>query len=203
VRVHARSGFTILEVLIAMGILLFGMTAILGLLTYGTALSRTAQLRTSASSAAQAAIADLEETFFPEVDGEAGEPRRVVDRKVGGVDGLVYSAEGFQNPERPSEYRIVVDMSWSSQGLRREKRFETILVREIPFGERLRRRAAGPKPAEAPPKSGPKPAEAPPESGPKPAEAPPESGPKPATPKSNEPSAASELKNTPSGGPPR
>ncbi len=142
-KVHARSGFTILEVLIAMGILLFGMTAILGLLTYGTALSRTAQLRTSASSAAQAAIADLEETFFPEVDGEAGEPRRVVERRVGGVEGLVYSAEGFSNPERPTEYRIVVDMSWSSQGLRREKRFETILVREIQFGERLRRRVNG------------------------------------------------------------
>ena len=68
-RAHARSGFTILEVLVAMAILLFGMTTILGLLTYGTALSRTAQLRTSAASAAQATIADLEETFFPEVAG--------------------------------------------------------------------------------------------------------------------------------------
>lgn len=193
-KVHARSGFTILEVLIAMGILLFGMTAILGLLTYGTALSRTAQLRTSASSAAQAAIADLEETFFPEVDGEAGEPRRVVERKVGGVDGLVYSAEGFPNPERPSEYRIVVDMSWSSQGLRREKRFETILVREIQFGERLRRRATQPKPAEAAPGSEPKPAEAPSGSAPTPATA---------APKFNEPTAPTVPKNTSAGGSPR
>jgi hypothetical protein len=126
-----------------MGILLFGMTAILGLLTYGTALSRTAQLRTSASSAAQAVIADLEETFFPEVDGEAGEPRPVVDRAVGGVEGLVYSAKGVPNPARPAEYKIQVDMTWSSQGLRREKRFDTILLREVPFGERLRRRATG------------------------------------------------------------
>ena len=150
-RAHARSGFTILEVLIAMGILLFGMTAILGLLTYGTALSRTAQLRTSASSAAQAVIADLEETFFPEVDGEAGEPKPVVDRGVAGVEGLVYSAKGSQNPARPSEYRILVDMSWSSQGLRREKRFDTILLREVPFGERLRRRASGTRDQPAPP----------------------------------------------------
>src|SRR5439155_26732903 len=70
----ARAGFTILEILIAMGILLFGMTAILGLLTFGAALGRTAQLRTSAAAVAEAVVADLEETLFPVKDGEAGEP---------------------------------------------------------------------------------------------------------------------------------
>jgi len=148
-RAHARSGFTILEVLVAMAILLFGMTTILGLLTYGTALSRTAQLRTSAASAAQATIADLEETFFPEVDGEAGEPREVVDRAVPGADGLVYSARGTSNPERPIEYRVDIAMTWSSQGVKREKRFTTLLYRELQFGERLRRRAS-PNAAPAP-----------------------------------------------------
>lgn len=141
-RAHRESGFTILEVLVAMAILLFGMTTILGLLTYGTALSRTAQLRTAAASAAQATIADLEETFFPEVGGEAGEPVEVVDRAVPGADGLVYSARGRPNPERPLEYRVDVSMTWSSQGVKREKRFTTLLQRETTFGERLRRRVA-------------------------------------------------------------
>jgi len=138
---NPRSGFTILEVLVAMGILLFGMTTILGLLTFGTALSKTAHLRTSAASAVQSVVANLEETFFPEESGEAGEPREIVDRPVAGVEGLVYSAQGRPNPERPTEYRVDVSMSWSSQGVKREKRFTTILLREIPFGERLRRRA--------------------------------------------------------------
>ena len=139
---HSRSGFTILEVLVAMGILLFGMTTILGLLTYGTALSKTAHLRTSAASAVQSVVANLEETYFPEESGEAGEPREIVDRPVAGVEGLVYSAKGRSNPDRPTEYRVDVAMSWSSQGVKREKRFTTILLREIPFGERLRRRAS-------------------------------------------------------------
>jgi prepilin-type N-terminal cleavage/methylation domain-containing protein len=147
---HARSGFTILEVLIAMAILLFGMTAILGLLTYGTALSRSAQLRTSAAAAAQATIADLEAAFFPEENGEAGEPRPIEGRAVPGVEGLVYSAHGRPNPARPLEYLVVIEMSWSSQGVQREKRFTTLLQREISFGERLRRRAS---PAAATPKN--------------------------------------------------
>jgi prepilin-type N-terminal cleavage/methylation domain-containing protein len=140
-RATRTSGFTILEVLVALAILLFGMTSILGLLTYGTALSKTAQLKTSAASAAQAVIADLEESMFPEVDGQAGEPRAIVERAVRGVEGLVYSAEARPNPDRTDEYRVDVAMSWSAQGVRREKRFTTLLYREIPFGERLRRRA--------------------------------------------------------------
>lgn len=139
---NSRSGFTILEVLVAMGILLFGMTTILGLLTYGTALSKTAHLRTSAASAVQSVVSNLEETYFPEESGEAGEPREIVDRPVAGVEGLVYSARGRANPDRPTEYRVDVAMSWSSQGVKREKRFTTILLREIQFGERLRRRAS-------------------------------------------------------------
>jgi hypothetical protein len=45
-----------------------------------------------------------------------------------------------QNPERPLEYRVDVELSWKSGGVQREKRFTTILLREVPFGERLRRR---------------------------------------------------------------
>jgi Tfp pilus assembly protein PilV len=150
-RAHGRSGFTILEVLVAMGILLFGMTTILGLLTYGTALSRSAQLRASAASAAQATIADLEETFFPLKDGELAEPVAIEGRAVPGAEGLVYSAKGTANPERPTEYRVDVAMTWSSQGQKREKRFTTLLYKELQFGERLRRRAT--PGAEKPPPS--------------------------------------------------
>ncbi len=137
-----RAGFTILEVLIAMGILLFGMTAILGLLTYGTAMSRSAHLRTTAASAVQSVVADLEESLFPEVDGEAGEPRDVVERRLSGAADIAYSARARPNPDRPEEYRVDVELFWTSQGVRREKRFTTLLLREIPFGERLRRQVS-------------------------------------------------------------
>lgn len=137
-----RGGFTILEVLLALGIFLFGMTAILGLLTFGAALSRTAQLRTHAAAAIGAVTADLEETLFPLVDGVAGEPRKIEKRELRGLGEVVYSAAAVPNPERPREYRVDVELTWKSGGVQREKRFTTILVREVPFGERLRRRFA-------------------------------------------------------------
>jgi Prokaryotic N-terminal methylation motif len=135
-----HAGFTIVEVLVALGILLFGMAAVIGMLTFGTALSRTALLRTSSSAAAQAVVADLEETLFPMKDGEAGEPVDVVDRPLAGMPDVVYSARATQNPEQPLEYRVDVELSWKAAGVKREMRFTTLLVREIPFGERLRRR---------------------------------------------------------------
>jgi Tfp pilus assembly protein PilE len=137
---HARSGFTILEVIVAMGIFLFGMTAILGLLTFGSALSRTAQLRTHASAAVAAVTADLEESFFPLVNGEAGEPKPIEKRELHGQAEIVYSAKGVPNPDRPLEYKVDVELTWKSGGVQREKRFTTLLLREVPFGERLRRR---------------------------------------------------------------
>lgn len=138
-RCSARAGFTILEVLVAMGILLFGMVAVLALLTWGAGTTRSAQLRTSAAAAAEAVVADLEESLFPEVGGEAGEPLEIQARRPPGAAGVSYSARAVQNPERPVEYRVDVEMTWDSQGVRKDLSFTTLLLREVPFGERLRR----------------------------------------------------------------
>jgi len=148
----STAGFTMIEVLIALAILVFGMTAVLGLLTFGAALSKTALLRTSAASAAHAVVADLEETMFPEVkskdpstialdpsENEAGPPVDVVERPLPSMPEVVYSAHAVANPDRPEEYKVDVEMAWRSAGIRRTTTFRTLLVREIPFGERLRR----------------------------------------------------------------
>lgn len=142
-RTPARSaaGFTILEVVLAMGILAIGTTVVLSLLTFGAALSKSAALATASATAIDAVVANLEESLFPlEADGSAGEPRVVVDRAVPGAPGVVYSATATANPDRPLEYRVDVELAWSSAGVRRAHSFQTILLREVPFGERMRRR---------------------------------------------------------------
>jgi len=149
-----RAGFTLVEVLLALAILLFGMSAVLGLFTFGAALSRSSHLRTVGSSATEAVLADLAETLFPlDAEGEAGEPKPIQDRAVPGYPDLVYSAQATPNPDRPLEYKVELRLRWSSAGVARERVFTTILLREIPFGERLRRRfveGLKPKPDEAP-----------------------------------------------------
>ncbi len=134
-----RRGFTIVEVVLAMGILMLGATAILGMLTFGAALTRSAQLRATAATAAEAVMADLEQVLFPYEDGEVGEPVEIVDREVPGAPGVVYSAHATVHPEDPLEYRVDVEMRWQSGGVQRARGFSTILLRELPLGERLRR----------------------------------------------------------------
>ncbi len=149
-----RAGFTLVEVVLAMFVLLIGMTAILGLLSFGAALSRTAALRAGAANGIEAVLADLEETLFPlEVgpDGveRAGEPRAIERREIPDHPGLSYSARATANPEDPLEYRVDVEVTWSLSGSSRSRVFTTLLLKEVPFGERLRTRfIEGKKPEE-------------------------------------------------------
>jgi len=149
------AGFTIVEVVLAMGLLLLGMSAVLGLLTFGAALARTASLRTGAAAAAEAVVADLEETIFPlavdETTGErsAGEPHAIAGREVPGHPGLVYSARATPvpapeaDPRSPQRYRVDVEIAWTASGRRKTQDFSVLLLREVPFAERLRREILG------------------------------------------------------------
>ena len=156
------AGFTIVEVVVALGILLVGMTSVLGLLSFGAALSRTAQLRNSAASAAEGIVADLEESLFPLIvepgTGRAvvGPPREIVDRELPGHPGLVYSARATGDPTDtrrggPLRWRVDVEMKWSTSGREHTKTFTTLLLREVPFGERLRRELMNEEPTPAAP----------------------------------------------------
>ncbi len=153
-----RAGFTILEVVLAMGILVLGMTVLLSLLTFGAALTRTAALRTAASTAIEAVIGDLQDSLFPlEDDGTVGEPRQIEGRAVPNAPGVIYSARARPNPDDPLEYAVDVDISWETSGIRRARSFQTLLLREVPFGERMRRRFVAERPDQdfAPASSGP------------------------------------------------
>jgi hypothetical protein len=145
----ARGGFTIVEVVIAMGLFLLGMSCVLGLLSFGAALTRTASLRNESASAIEAVIADLEEHIFPLVEEggsvSVGPPVDIADRPVPGRPEITYSARATPDPAQKDypggalEYRIDVTMGWKSAGEKKQKTFTTLCVREIPFSERLRR----------------------------------------------------------------
>ena len=141
----SRAGFTLIEVVLAMLVLAIGMTAILGLLSFGAALSRTSLLRSGAANSIEAVLKDLEETLFPlEVDADgnerAGEPLAISARPVPGYPGLTYGTSATPNPADPREYRVDVEITWAVGGTTRTKKFTTLLLREVPFGERLRTR---------------------------------------------------------------
>ncbi len=151
-----RDGFTIIEVVLAMGILMLGLSVILTLFTFGAGLSRTAELRADSAAAVDAVVADLAEGLFPlGDDGEVLEPNVIVARPVPGYPDLVYSAVAVPDPTRlddlaragepevhfergPIPYRVDVSMTWRSQGEARSRGFSVMIPREVPFGTRLR-----------------------------------------------------------------
>jgi hypothetical protein len=153
----------LVEVMLALGLLLLGMTSILGLLSFGAALARTAELRASAAGAAQAVMADLEERLFPLVVDPStglevvGEPQAITEREVPGHPGLAYSATATPEPADPPRpgprrYRVDVEMRWSEGGRPRAESFTALLLGEVAFGERMRRlfvAGEGPVPADA------------------------------------------------------
>ncbi len=152
-----RSGFTIIEVILALGVMMIGMSVILTLMTFGAGLSRESELRAESAGVARVIVADLEETLFPlGEDGVIGEPADVVARPVPGYPELVYSATATLNPARsgdlalaetpgatlplgPLEYRVDVSLTWKSRGESHGRNFSVLLTRELPFGAHMRR----------------------------------------------------------------
>ncbi len=153
-----KSGFTIVEIILAMAILLVGMTSVLGLLSFGAGMARNAQLRSASAASVEAVLADLEEALFPLVrEGNsqrlvAGPPHRIEKRAVRGHPGLFYDARASlayrklpeadpkQAPSPTLEiYSVEIDMHWETSGQARSRTFRALLPRRVPFGERLRR----------------------------------------------------------------
>ncbi len=148
----SQGGFTLIEVVLAASLFVMGMSMIMGVYSFGSALSRTAELRSVSAEIVDAIMADLDETLFPlRDDGLVGPPRAIVDRPVPGRAGVVYSVEtkpnvdtleilpGLEEPVA-TEYLVTLTVRWQARGVKREARWTTIMLRELPFGARMRQR---------------------------------------------------------------
>jgi hypothetical protein len=125
--------------LVAMALLAVGLSTVLALFTFGAALRRTSAERERAGLAAEALVAQLRDSLFPlESDGSAGDPPALVDQPVPNAPGLLYSVRLREDEEVPGAFFAEIEISWKERGRRRGERFETILVREVPFDRRVR-----------------------------------------------------------------
>lgn len=141
-----RSGFTIVEVVLAVGILALGASVVLALLNFGAMLTTHSARRADAAAALPTVVADLEERLFPLLeDGSVGPPSDPTDQPVPGYDRLTYSVvsepltEGLEPRGLPALYRVEIEIAWTGAGRRRTLQAETVLTRGVPFGARLRR----------------------------------------------------------------
>jgi prepilin-type N-terminal cleavage/methylation domain-containing protein len=145
-----QAGFTLIEVLLAVGILALGMTSVLGLFTFGAALTQAAALRTESANVIESVTADLELRLFPAgEDGMPGEPVDLTDQPVPGIERARYNVtalavEGGPLAEDggPLEYEVRIEVAFETRGVRRSRTYETRLLRQRSFAQRMRERLA-------------------------------------------------------------
>ncbi len=142
-------GFTIVELLVAMGILMFGTVSLLGVLGVGVATHRSAEQHNTAVQLAQRVLQRLEEDVVPRallVAAAAGPDAEfklaAVDstpQDVAGCPGMRYRVEFTQDPEQPTLALAKVMVIWLEQGDAQAVAFQRILVSHVPFPQRIAR----------------------------------------------------------------
>ena len=136
---RARNGFTILEVVIAIGIFMFGITAILGLFQVGGNLEQSARVRAELAPAIEPLIAELRrDAWLIDAAGEPTGLREYIGTIVPGASGyrfdLVVRPPGDNPALRRAELRF-----YRKSAQRVLTRVSFMLERNVPI-ERLTQR---------------------------------------------------------------
>ncbi len=141
---RGERGFTLLELIVALGILVFGATALIGALSLGVGTRRGTEMRARASILADQVLHHVERDLLaqhpiPEgwqsVDDLVvpGERVEVVD----GFPGMEYSVSFASSPERPDIVLVTVRIGWRDQGEDQGQVFQRLLPRAVPLSRRV------------------------------------------------------------------
>jgi len=125
-RDRGQSGFTLIEILVAIGILALGITAVLFLFAMGARSHRRATLRTQAALLAEAVVNRLQAEF-----PQAAEPEDISNASDPDYPGFTYDVHFGPLPENSQYYKVTVVVRWGEPGLpgteRDSETFATVL----------------------------------------------------------------------------
>ncbi len=142
-----QRGFTLIEMLLALGVLVFGISSLIGVLSVGVGTRRAAEMRGRAVLLAEHVLHDLKEglmagkamsTAVARSDEEVEmtlDPEMV--EGVDGYPGMKYRVTFAVDPEDPKLVLATVEITWREQGAQVGQKFRRILVRERPFSQRV------------------------------------------------------------------
>lgn len=102
---RTQSGFSIVEVLLAMGLFLFGISALLGMFQVGGGMEGAARTHSELAPAIEPLIAQIrEEAWLLDAQGQPTQVKRYFDEPVPGVPGFqyaLYMEDSGGNPDLP------------------------------------------------------------------------------------------------------
>jgi len=132
-----QDGFTLVEMMLALAILVFGVSALAGSLLTGVGMRRGSEMRFRADALVNQAIHRIQEEEFPR-SLDSGEPlQSFTVEEPPGYSGMEYTVDFVKDLERPGLVLAKIKVSWADQGERMGETFERILVLRVPFSRRV------------------------------------------------------------------
>ena len=136
------AGFTLVEMMVAIGILAFGITALIGVLTVGVATRRSSEQKARSVLLAEQVVHHLREQVFataPPAAGARPPLPTLEDKSLPGFPGTTVSVEFTADPADPELVLAKIAIRWRDQGEVVAEEFQHLLVREEPFSRRVAR----------------------------------------------------------------
>jgi prepilin-type N-terminal cleavage/methylation domain-containing protein len=136
-------GFTLIEMMVALAILLVGVSALMSALTSGVDLRRSSDARLEASMLAEEAFRRVQtESMRRKPDGQSALDLGVMpftDQETPGFPGMHWSAVFVDEPTRPDIVLVRIEVKWQEKGDEVEQDFQRVLTRSEPMGVRVAR----------------------------------------------------------------
>ncbi|MCA8948457.1 MAG: type II secretion system protein [Planctomycetes bacterium] len=140
---RTNGGFTLAEMLAALGILLVGVVALLGALSSSVGQRRTTDARLAAARVCEGALQRVQyEAVRRRGDGESDLDLEIVkleDQTVPGFEGMTWSATAVVDELRPDLWMVRLEVRWLEEGENASEVFLRILPRSLPLGPRVER----------------------------------------------------------------
>lgn len=137
----ATGGFTLVEMMVALGILLLGITSLLAALSSGVGQRRGADATIEASLLAEEVLQRVRHGAFAGADG--GSILERAPNQLGGswpgFPGMRWQTRFADAPERPDLVLCTIAIRWMEEGEFALEEFHALIPRQEPLGVRVQR----------------------------------------------------------------
>ncbi len=140
---RSQGGFTLVEMMLAMAILVFAVTALAGSLLTGVSMRRGSEMRFRATALVDYVIQEIEEEVFARSQDPSEPLAGFAHVDPPGYPGMTYTVEFIEDLERPGVVLAKIKVSWRDQGEFIGETFRRILLRGAPFSRRVSALARG------------------------------------------------------------
>jgi pilin/secretion family protein with methylation motif len=133
----SRYGFTLIEVMLAMGLFMFGISALLGMFQFGGGMESAARTHSELAPAIQPLVRQIQaEAWMLDSSGVANELRVYFDQPVPGAPEFLYALDVQDAAESPN-LRLARLTFYRKDFERVEASVSFLLTRRIPLARRL------------------------------------------------------------------